>query len=180
MADTLESRLTLRALVTRTVGMDLGTLTFPATCEQALTWPDGTSASQADEVWSDEATITSGAYLNLDLKALAETDDDGDATGRTVDFAKVKILCIVNTSSTGSLVVGGGTDNGGAADAWIDGGTEGWLAADSDLDRIPAGGSMFRVFPSGVTVTNTTSDILGLGAVGANQTIEILLAGNAS
>nr|MBC8425163.1 hypothetical protein [bacterium] len=114
-----------------------------------------------------------------DLFALTELDDDGDATGRTISLAKVKTLAIRNTSSAGSLLVGGGTNQTPDADAWIDGGTEGWLTADASLLRIAAGDAICLTFRAGVTVTNNTSHILSLQGIGSTQTYEILVTGDA-
>ena len=180
MADIQTADILMRHSVARKVGMGIGTQTTPLTVETRTTYPNGTSTAQADAVWGDGAgSVAAAAFDNINLFALTELDDDGDATGRTISLAKVKTLAIRNTASAGSLLVGGGTGGGGAADAWIDAGTEGWLAADSDLLRIAAGDAVAFTFRAGVTVTNTTSHILCLAGIGSTQTYEILVTGDA-
>ena len=180
MADTLVTALTARIQGTRRVGMGLGTETYPATVEESLNWPDGSGANQADEMWTDDAgSVAATAFVNLDLFALAQVDDDGDPV-RNVSLANVKAIEIRNTSSADYLTVGGGTGGGGETDAWIDAvGTEGWLFADNDLMNIPAGGGICIWFPSGVTVTNTTSHILCIAGKTSTQTYEIIIIGDA-
>jgi hypothetical protein len=177
MADSVVTKILARIQATRTVGMGVGTQKYPATVEEALDWPDGTSASTADEMWTDDAgSVGAGANDDLDLTALAQLDDDGDATGRTVNFAKIKLLFIRNTSSAGNLAVGAA-----AANPWIDSvGTEGWLDAASDILNIPNGGFEMIGFPAGVVVTNGASDILRIAGVGSTQTYEIIIIGDAA
>jgi len=181
MAGTLTTKILARVIGTRKVAFGLGTQSFPATLEESLDWPDGSGASQADEMWTKEdGSVAAGAHDNWDLKALPHEDTDDD-TERTIDLANIKLLFLRNTSSSDYLVVGGGTDGAGAADAWVDAvGTEGWLADDSDLIHVPAGGCLLMAFPSGVTVTNATADILHIGGITSTQTYELMLIGDAA
>ena len=173
----LASKLNLRLEATRTIALDGGTQKSLHAWEEALAWGTGTAASQADEVWSDKATVGSGAFTNLDLKALAQLDT-GAVTLRTVDFAVIKGVFIRNLSASGSLKVGGGTGGASAADAWALAG--GMFETDASIVSIPFGGGLFWYDPAGVAVTNSTADILALGGVSATQTYEIIIIGEAS
>lgn len=64
---------------------------------------NGTAAGQADAYWRDLVTIAAGGTYSADLKALPRQLMGGTATD---DFAKVKVLCLKNRSTTATLTVG--------------------------------------------------------------------------
>ena len=179
MADTLASKLKLRLEATRTVGLDQGTQRATHAVDVDTTLPDGTSASQADEVWSDSRTVNAGAHDNHDLTDLDQLDDDGDTVRSGITFAGgVVALAIENKSSSDYLEVGGGTDGAGAADAWAGAGL--LFKDDSDIISIPAGGCLFWFAPAGAAVTNSSADILHIGGITSNQDYEIAIIGHSS
>ena len=181
MAGTVATKILLRLQATRKVALNGATQSVPASVEGEVTWPTGSGASQADEVWVENAgSVGAGLFDNLDLKALAQIDEDAD-TERTIDLANVKAILIVNTSSSGSLTIGGGVDDAGGARAFA-GATNYPFVDDSDKSTLvgAAGAYWFWSNPAGGTVTNDATDILCLGGVGSTQTYEIIIVGDAA
>lgn len=177
MAGTVATKILVRLLATREVALNGATQKAPASVEGEVSWPDGTGTSQNDEVWVENSgSVAAGAFDNLDLTALAQLDGDAD-TERTVNFSKVKAYLILNTSSTGNLVLGGGTDNAGAADAFA-GVNQYPFTTDAALGAIPAGGYWFWSNPIGSSTTG--ANVLCLGGITATQTYEIAIVGNAA
>ena len=180
MGDVLTATTSLEHSAKRTVGMDKGEQTWTSTLTSQRTWADGTGTGAAQDVFCVTRTITAAAFENLDLTSLTQDDDDG-TTVRTVTFVQIKAIMIKNTTAAGTggyLVVGGGTDNAGAADAWTGTAGQGWLVDDSDLLHIPNDSEICMTFGPGVSVTNTSNDILGLGAVTQDQTYTIHIIGD--
>ena len=171
MGDTLATTILARLQATRTVVIGGVNRQLPLNEEVSLTWPDGTGASEADEVFIDKSVSLTVAASpdDIDLNTLDQVDGDDDSV-RTVDLAKVKGFWLENESSSGSLEVGGA-----AAQAWT-----GMLKAANDVLIIPAGGAALILMPAGVAVTNGVADTLRLTAVGATQTYTLLLLGDAS
>lgn len=167
--------LTVRAI--RSTVLDSGTLKDGHLLEVALQWASGTGASEADAVWSDRRSVTAAAHDNLDLTALAQLDTSGN-TVRTVALAVVKLIMVRNRSTSGYLVIGGGTDGAAAADAWALTGAP--FAADAALAHLQAGGVWLWLDPAGVAVTNSSADVLHLGAISANQSYDILIIGEST
>lgn len=182
MADTVTTTIQLKLQAKRSVNMDNGTETVTHTVSEDTSFVDGTSTSQNDEVFCVTRTITAAAYENHDLTSLTQDDGDGNTVRSSITFAGgVKTLGIRNTSSSGYLVIGGGTDNtgDGSSDEWVGAAGEGWLVDDSDLIHLPAGAEMFWTFPAGVSV-GAGNKVLGMGAVTADQTYELIITGDKS
>ena len=173
MALSTTIKLTLSS--TRTLVLDLGSFREPHVVDYDVTWPTGTAVNQADEVWSDSRSLAVGSE-NLDFTALPQVTSTGVAV-RTVAFAVIKAIIIRNTSASGRLVVGGGSTGAGAADAFA--GTGYPFATDASETEIPFGGAWVWTDPTGVAVTNGATDILHIEAVGATQTYEIEIVGEA-
>jgi hypothetical protein len=95
-------------------GLDLSTVSDAARFEYAKTLVDGTSTDQADRLWHDQRTLSTGASENLDLTALASSLFGNSLT---FSFVRVKALLIVNlaTAANEDLAVGGA---GSGANAW--------------------------------------------------------------
>lgn len=89
----------------QTVGSTLNASTIPKTRSQAYT--DGSTANKAQQIWTDNRTLTTTTTETLDLTALA-----GGAFG-TINFSKIKeILIQISTATAGyRLLVGGGATN---------------------------------------------------------------------
>jgi len=173
MATTTVNKIQLRIQNKRTQGFDQGSRVLTSNLESDLTWANGSGTSEADEVWTDNITLGIGLFNNLDLNALAQTDALG-AADRTVDFVNIKAMMIRNTSAADYILVGGGTDCAGAADAWS--GVDTPFSTDAAITTVPAGGVFTWVAPIGGAVA--AGEILGIGAVTSIQTFQILLIGD--
>ncbi len=57
----------------------------------------GTAADEADRIWSDQRTLAAGANDDLDLTALTHSLFGSTVT---IDFARVKAILIIHTSTT--------------------------------------------------------------------------------
>ena len=180
MADTLSAKTTIEFAATYSQPMDSGVSKWTPTVTSQRSWADGTGTGAAQDVFCVSRTIAAAAFENLDLTALVQ-DDAAAATVRTVVFVQIKAILIRNTTAAGTggyLTVGGGTNCGGAADAWVGTAGQGWLKDDTDLLYIPNDSEICMTFSPGVTVTNTDADVLGLGATTQNQTYTIMILGD--
>lgn len=86
--------------------LPLSTVIDNAALEYDESLADGTGADQADVLWHDERSLAASSNDDLDLTNLAMAVFGGSAA---VDFAKVKAILLVNTSTTSGdvLRVGG-------------------------------------------------------------------------
>lgn len=157
--------------------LDLGAGVVPSEIKQTTSLTSGTGAGAVNEGWSDSRSLAVGSE-SLDLTALTQTDADGDTIRSAISFSKGKVVTIKNTSSSGYLIVGGGTGGAGAADAWA--GTDSMLYSDASRLTVQAGGFISWYSPAGGAVANGTADILEIEAVVATQTYEILVTGEAT
>lgn len=173
----LSTTIAVKVSATRSDTLDIGTQKALHELETALGWASGTAVSQADEIFSDSRDITAAAFENFDLTSLSQLDAAG-ATIRTVSFAVVKLVWIKNISTAGYIKVGGGTNNGSAANAWALAG--GMFATDASIISIPFGGGTLWYEPTGVAVSNGTADTLSIGAIGATQTVSVIIIGEST
>ena len=172
---TLQTNFSVAVEAVRATTLDKGVAKDLHQVAMELAWATGTAVSTADEVWSDSRTITAGAWANHVLDALPQLDNAA-ATQRTVDFAVIKLVFIRNISTAGNIIVAGGTNNGSAADAWAL--TGGMFVSDASMTAVPFGGGLLWYEPTGVAVG--AGEILSIGAVGSNQTVEAIIIGEAS
>lgn len=133
----------------------------------------GTATSQTNLIWSDSRSLGVGTE-DLELDNLTQLDSAG-ATLNARTFSVVKAICIKNTTSSGTLIIGGGTGGAGAADAFAGAGYP--MVDDTDKITIPFGGCFLWYDPVGVAVTNSATDILHVEATGATQTYQITIVG---
>jgi hypothetical protein len=179
MAFTLATEITMRLKGTQAQIQAGGTALLQAQIQKLLEWASGSGTSQADELWHSSSSVVAAAHTNLDLTNLTQLDSAGATVRSSIAFANVKAILIANTTAAatgGYLAVGGGTDGAAAADAWA--GVTTPFAADAAITPVPAGGAFMWCNPVGGTVTNSTADILHLGAVSFDQTYEILVIGD--
>ena len=142
------------------------------------TFPDGTASGSAEVLWADDRTVTAGVVDALELDNLPAVGPVGPVT-----LSKVKGLAIINTSAADYLTIGGGT--GGrtapAADAWSDtdaGVTNSPFNVDGDSFALAAGDAFVWTSKAGVSIANTTADILGIEAFVSNQSYRVIAWGN--
>lgn len=121
-------------------------------------------AAVADAKYEARRTVAASTTETLDLYGALL-----DAFGDTINFARIKIVVIKNTSATGTLRFGGGSNP--------------WLGpwGSGTLD-VTAKGQYAQAGPvSGWTVTNSTADKLRVQNLDTNPaTYEIVLIGNST
>jgi len=143
---------------------DLFTPRAQHTIEHLIALASGTSASQADLVWSDTRTLAATSE-NLDLAGSLS-----GALGTTVTFAKVSGIIIRNNTATAAakLLVGGAASN-----QFIN-----WVANSSDILQIGPSGILFLTSPvDGYAVTAATGDILKIDSGAATISYSIVIWG---
>lgn len=161
----LTSRITAQVEATHTGSLDLGTLTAKISAGVALSLANGTGASQADLVFSDERTLSASASENLDLAGTLT-----DAFGATITFAKIKaIMVLADAGNTNDVVVGNAASNG----------FTGFFGGATHTVSVKPGGVFMIAHPgTGWTVTAGTGDILKMlnsaGTTGVTYRVVIL------
>lgn len=132
---------------------------------QVLT--SGTGASQADKLFHDTRTLTTGASEDIDLAGSLT-----DGFGQTITFAKIKLVLIRNKSTARTLTVGNATD------ALVN-----WVGAANDVINIGPGGVLFLMAPgtAGYAVTpDTADDIKILNDSGSSCEYDIIIIGTSA
>jgi hypothetical protein len=128
----------------------------------------GTGASKSNITWADTRALALSTSETLDLSSGGSGGTAlTNAFGVAVLFAKIKLLCIVNSSdllatpTTADLVVGKATSN-----AWV-----GPFDAGTDTITIPAGGVLLLSTPSanGWPVTAGSADCLKIDNIDGAQ-----------
>lgn len=158
MALTTKLILKLRASLSK--AHDLSSPSIDHALSVVQTWASGVLANQADKVWGDERTLSTGATEDLDLTGVLK-----DIFGDNFDLAKVKLLAT-------NLTIGNATS------PWQ--GPFG--AATHTLVLKP---SEFVILGSpalaGWPVTATSADLLKVAnAAGASAKYKILIVGTSS
>lgn len=162
MSLTGKIRLNVEATDSRTA--DLETATSPTSLSATWAITSGTGLNQANIVWSDERTLTTGANEDLDVS--------GGLTGLfgAVPFVKIKgVIFVANAANTTSLTVSRPAANGVPL-----------FAAASDAVVLTPGGFFVLVDPSaaGIAVTAGTGDLINvLNGAGASATYRVGLIG---
>ncbi|MBN2293494.1 MAG: hypothetical protein JXM70_13780 [Pirellulales bacterium] len=129
---------------------------------------DGTGTDQADMVWHvEDQILAAGNSSTLDLENLSQSIF-GDAI--SLSMAKVKAILIVNTSSSGYLLVGGA-----AGDEWLEP-----FAAAGDKVKVMPGGQLLLANPGGGWSVGAGSTDLKIEAVMAQATYDIAILGTSS
>jgi hypothetical protein len=144
--------LSLKAYTTK--DNDLGDPVHAPQLKKQLSFGDGTTANNADIVWTDERTVSSASNDDLDLAGVL-----ADAFGDTIAAAEIVGMVIVaDDGNTTTLTIGAGSNPW--ATMW---------AASGDGIKVPPGGVFVIMAP----------DASGLGAVTAG-TGDILRVANGS
>jgi hypothetical protein len=168
MATSLSGRFRFLAQLTHTGDTDLSTLseTIDGTALPSWVVANGTGANQADLIWHDQRTLSSGANEELDLAGSLV-----DAFGTTLTFARIKAIVIYAASDNGALIqVGGAASNG-----FIN-----WVADSTDIINVRAGGTFALIAPDATAyaVTAGTGDLLKItnsdGAAAATYDIYLI------
>lgn len=145
--------------------LDLGTPAFPIDVSAAVTLDNGTGANQADRVFTDTRTVTTGATDSLDVAGSLT-----DAFGATITMARVKALYIKSASTnTTDLQLTRPASNGVPL-----------FAATSDAIVIKPGGVFFWAAPdaTAIPVTAATADLINIvNGAGASAVYDIVIVG---
>ncbi len=154
----LTSRITAQIEAAHVGSLDLGSLTAKISAGAAIALASGTGASQADQVFSDQRTITASSSENLDLAGSL-----ADAFGATITFAKIKaIMILADSGNTNDVVIGNAASNGF---------TGPFGAATHTVAVKPGGVAMFAHPGTGWTVTAGTGDILKVANSGGTTSV---------
>lgn len=160
MAQTLDS-VQFGLTVTGTVNniLDLVKASAPLTYAKTGSLVNGTGASQADRMWSDQRTIAASGTDDLDLNGTALQD----ALGTNLALLRIKLLAVyAATTNTNNVVMGVGTN----PVTTILGGTTPTL-------NIRPGGLFLLTAPdlTAYGVTAATADILRFANSGAGTSV---------
>jgi hypothetical protein len=162
---TLNAKVTVSIIADLINALDLTSPKDPLRLSHQEDLANGTGANQANMLWHDQRTLSTGASENIDLAGALT-----NAFGTTITFTKIKALLIENLNSSRTLTIGGASSN-----AWI-----GALVATNDLIVIQPGGVFLITAPgaSGMAVVADTGDILKvLNAAGGDTTYNIAIIG---
>jgi hypothetical protein len=141
---------------------DATDITDTTTALYTLAIGDGTTAGNANAYWKDQLTIAAGATATIDLRALPHKMFGG--TG-SLSFGAVKVLMILNNSTTGSVVVGGSPSNR-------------WTGFATGNVTIGQEGVFYSACPSDGWATSATSKAFTITNSGSvSCTVDVYVAG---
>lgn len=150
---------------TQTSVLDLATAELPVDVQAAITLANGTGANQADRIFTDTRTVTTGATDSLDVAGSLT-----DAFGATITMARIKAILIRAASgNTTDLQLTRPASNGVPL-----------FAAASDAIVIRPGGCLLWCAPdaTGIAVTAGTGDLINVvNGSGASATYDIVIVG---
>ena len=151
---------------------DIGTPTLTQDESARYQWENGVGANQADVLWSDERTVTTGATDSIDLAGVLT-----GLLGGTLTMVKVKAIRVRNSQKSGVanttvISLTRPATNGVPI-----------FAAAGDAIPIHPGGEVLIVNPAaaGYVVTAATGDLIDIvNAAGASATYRIEVLGTLS
>lgn len=174
MADTLSTDVKVSLAWLFQDELDLSTVADTARLEYSRSLADGTGADQADKVWHDQRIVAAASDDDLDLTNLTSSIFGSTVT---INFAKVKAILLVNTSTTSGdeLRVGGAGAGGNAFGAPFNGDQDAVVEAGADSALLLSNKT------DGWTVTAGTGDILRINNPTGNAiTYQIAIIGTSS
>jgi hypothetical protein len=144
---------------------DTGPYTLPP-INVSQTLANGTSANQADLVHVKRYSVTAASPISIDLNG-ALLMPNGD----TANFAKMKWIVIVNKSSSGTLLVGGGSNP-----------FTSWMTGTTPVRKVGPGAAELILNPSagGLAVTASTADKIQVDADTGTVAFDLLLVGTSA
>ncbi|MCA9100061.1 MAG: hypothetical protein KDA63_02865 [Planctomycetales bacterium] len=172
MADSLAVEIQTRLRWLFSDSLDLSTVADSSGVEYEKNLADGTSVDQVDKIWHDQRTVAATSNDDLDLTALTNSVFGSTIT---INFAKVKSILVVNTSTTSGdeLRVGAAASNAftapfnGGATSVVEVGADSALLLSSNKD--------------GWSVTGGSADVLRIANPGGNSiTYKIVIVGTSS
>lgn len=133
--------------------------------EKSVVLENGTGADQANQVWHDTRTLTTGASETIDINSAALLN----ALGEGITFTKVKVILIKNKGTT-TLSVGAAAATQFVAP----------FGSATDLVKIPPGGILLLTAPdaNGFACAAGATDFLKIAnSAGASIDYDIVLIG---
>lgn len=166
MATSFSGNLKLALAGTLVNDSDLSTDTSAVNYTKSYNIATGTSADQANNIFTDTRTLTASSTEDLDLAGVLT-----NAFGATLTFTKIKGIIIEASSANTNNVLVGGDANGLA----------GWVGNVNDLIVVRPGG-IFAIYApdsTGYAVTASTGDILQIAnsSSGTSVTYNIIVIG---
>jgi hypothetical protein len=153
---------------TQTNALDLGTVSLPIDVQASIALDNGTGANQADKLFTDTRTVTTGATDSIDLAGSLT-----DAFGATITLARVKAIMVTSAAgNTTDIQVARPASNGVVL-----------FSAVSDAIVVKPGGVFFWAAPdaTAIPVTGGTGDLLSIiNAAGASATYNIVIVGSSA
>lgn len=167
MATTFSGAVKMSVSGTLSKDMDIGNLSHNINYAQSYQFTNGTSANQANMMFTDTRTITASSTENLDLAGGLT-----DPFGTSIVFTRVKgIIICAASGNTNNVIVGGD-----ATSTFLT-----WVGAESDSVIVRPGGMICLVAPDATSyaVTATTGDLLMISNSGGSTgvTYDIVLFG---
>lgn len=151
-----------------TSALDLGTVTLPIDVSAVIALANGTGANQADRVFTDTRTVTTGATDSLDVAGSLV-----DAFGATITMARVKAIYIKSASTnTTDLQFARPASNGVPL-----------FSAVSDAIVIKPDGVFLWAAPdaTAIPVTAGTADLFSvINGAGASAVYDIVIVGSSA
>lgn len=149
--------------------LDLSTVSSAQPYKKSLAFSSGTGANQADRIFTDTRTIAASTTEDLDIRGTSLQD----AFGANVAMFELKMLIVCAASGNTNNVVLGGDAN-----------SVPFLSTAATTVSIKPGGCFALMDPSagGVTVTDTTGDIIQVANSGGGTTVsyDIVVIGSSS
>lgn len=163
MALSFEMNVGIKGLLSSS--LDLSTVKDWLERTYSIQFDNGTGAGQANNIWHDKRTLTTGTNENLDLAGGVT-----NALGQTTTFTKIRLILFYGLeANTGLLSVSRPASNG--------------------LAFLKAAGDAFELHPdglfiltnsttAGITVTAGTGDLINVdNASGATQNYHVVIVG---
>lgn len=166
MAETFTGSLKLTLVGALSADSDIGTRNYNVNYSKSYAITNGTSANQANQIWTDTRTISASGSDDIDLAGVLT-----NAFGTTLTFTAIKgIIVCAATENTNNVVIGGDAN-----------GLIGWVGNANDVVNVKPGGIFAIYDPSavGYAVTASTGDILQIAnsAGTTSVTYDIIVIG---
>lgn len=158
--------LIVNAVITHKQPLDHGDAEYPIIIKNQISLANGNLANQANQVFSDQRTLTGSTSEELDLAGSLL-----DAFGNTITFTKIKAIIISAAAANGGDIEVGGSATNGFND---------WVGAVGDLVKVKPGGAFAIIAPdlNGYAVTAATADLLKINNADAGSaTYDITIVG---
>lgn len=166
MATTFSGSVNFQLLGQMNKSLDIGNARLDVNYSKKYSVANGTDASQANMIWTDNRSISASSSDDLDLYGGLT-----NAFGDTINFTAIKgIFIVADPSNVNNVIIGG---DGSALVNWV--------GNANDVVNVKPGG-MFCIYdPSagGYGVTNTSADILQIAnsSSGSSVVYDIMIVG---